>query len=129
MLPAEFDLTARSNISSQKRKWSHICTYVHAGYTFFSLSPFPNCSFSFTALLTRMSCSRLRDTQGFGVQCASYIHCKVALIHVLWCNPRLHASPFPVKHLLARGYFPLSHIFTLYTLFSTAHEFVLSHHY
>jgi hypothetical protein len=29
----------------------------------------------FTALLTGMSWSHLRDTQGFGLQCASYICC------------------------------------------------------
>jgi hypothetical protein len=36
-----------------------------------SFSPFSNGSFSFTALLTGMSRSRLSDTQGFGMQCAS----------------------------------------------------------
>jgi hypothetical protein len=36
-----------------------------------SSSPFSNCSI---ALLIGMSWSHLRDTQGFGMQCAAYIH-------------------------------------------------------
>jgi hypothetical protein len=40
---------------------------------FLLLFPFYICSVLLTTLLTGMSWSRLRDTQGFGMQCAAYI--------------------------------------------------------
>jgi hypothetical protein len=49
-------------------------------------TPCSNCSFSFTALLTGMSWSCHRDTQGFGMQCAAYIRQSVCkdIFFVCW---------------------------------------------
>jgi hypothetical protein len=75
---------------------------------FFSPPPpalFPSVLSRSPALLIRMSWSRLRDTQGFGLQCAAYIH------HWIASHPgiMLHStSLFPDNHLLARGHCPQS---------------------
>jgi hypothetical protein len=59
-----------------------------------SSSPFSNCSFLFTALLTRMGWSHLRDTQGFGMQCVSYIRHIVASRQGIVARSRASCQPF-----------------------------------
>jgi hypothetical protein len=64
-------------------------------------------------LLTGMSWSRLRDTQGFGMQCASNTHRKVASHPGIMARSQASWQPFSDYHLLARGYCPLSLSFCL----------------
>jgi hypothetical protein len=57
--------------------------------------PFSNGLFSFTAMLTGMSWSLLRNTQGFGMQCACYIRCKLAPHPGIMARSWASCQPFP----------------------------------
>jgi hypothetical protein len=75
-----------------------------------SSSPFSSCYILFTAWLTGMSWSRLKDTQGFGMQCEAYIHSLDSFLSRYYgALHRLITCPFP----LARGNCPLSLDFCL----------------
>jgi hypothetical protein len=76
----------------------HNCPVTLWIIVIFPLPPpalFQNSSFSFTALLTRMSWSCQRDTQVFGVQCAAYIHpSRYYGIPVLWYGIMVRSEGF-----------------------------------